>query len=223
MSEEPLYSPALHVISWVALVFATVPLASHRHTVLDRTLSGPWHFSKLFLSKHLEAHLRTHFFLAAAASLTLLLSGCALSAPAIVEAAPKASAPGDRLKPDESLEENTAAEPPEPSAVDLACSSLGEPVSLAHNAWLNFEDGALTEKQRNSDLNRASELFRGAEASGTPAIDDAVLQILACIDESSPDETGRPYDPGTDEFFRLNSAIGKACADLGSHLYMQGG
>lgn len=139
-----------------------------------------------------------------AAALLLLLSGCASAAPASDE--PTTTAP-----PISSPTSTT-------SAADTVCDELSEPVSLTYNAWNDFQKGTITLEQRNADLAQAATLFRAVDATAVPGVEGAVAGIVTYIDAATPDESGQPYDPGTDEFFDLRSSIGIACEGAGSEL-----
>lgn len=143
-----------------------------------------------------------------AVALLLLLGGCAVSTPTD-------SASGAVPSP------ASTSSAPESSEADEACVALSEPASLSYNAWSDFQKGEISQDQRNNDLTKAADLFRAVEANGAPVVENAVQQLLGYIEESTPDETGRPFDPGTDEFFNLTSAIGIACEAAGSELVVK--
>ena len=138
-----------------------------------------------------------------AGAVLLLLSGCAASTPG--EVSPAA----------------TATTVPTSSGADAACSELGVPASLSYNAWNDFHQGTITAEQRNNDLTEAAGAFRAVDASDVSGVQSALQQVIDYIDASSPDASGQPYDPGTDEFFNLSSGLGTACADAGSELVVK--
>lgn len=141
-----------------------------------------------------------------AAVVLALLTGCGTSAPA------ETSSPTPLA---------TRARSPTASASDTVCAELGVPASLSYNAWNDFQTGSITVEQRNSDLAAAADLFRAIDASSSPGIQGAVQQVIDYIDSSSPDESGQPYDPGTDEFFNLRSGLGIACDAAGSEMVLK--
>jgi hypothetical protein len=139
----------------------------------------------------------------------LILSGCA-------------SAPGESSPPEASSPPVASSQPESPAAsAASACAALTEPASLAFNAPIDFEEGAITAQERDAQLESARAEF--AEIEAPPgAIADALSEMLEYLEQAPVAADGAPFDPKSDDYANIEARIAAACNAEGEELVIAG-